>query len=588
MMFGNIIWVSDRDPFSTTAAPKKSKALSLISRRPLSTGKCCASNAPARCSLFCRENEMSNYDYIIVGAGAAGPVIAARLSEDPTVRVALLEAGKENTNDIGRMQGAFFYTWGSEMNWQYRSVPQAGLEGRQVDQPRGRVMGGSTAINVGAWLRGCAADYDAWEAAGAAGWNWKAALDTFKSVENTDRGPSEWRGRGGPLSMQDLPTPTEFSDTLLTAFSEAGLGPRGDANGETPYVADRYQTLFPEGKRHTPADAYLNEGVRSRPNLHVLTEALVTKVNFEGKRAVGVTYRNNGQDQTITAAREVILSAGAFNTPQLLMLSGVGPAHHLAAMGIACVADVPGVGSNLQDHLVISLLGLAPQGEDVSYNVFPGPGEIELWRKDHSGPAAYWPQNGVGFAQTRITSAGPDFELMFQYNPDVSSGVFGQVPDAQTRSGYTIAVILLQPKSRGTVRLASKEPDVHPNIDPAYLSDDDDIVALTEGLRLAQGIAATNSLKPYTEFLYPDLTATDEDIAAWIRKAAGIAFHPVGTARMGDLSDPAVVVDSQLRVRGVEGLRVADASVFPALIRGHTMAPTVFVGERAAQLIRNS
>lgn len=531
---------------------------------------------------------MLRYDYIIVGAGASGPVIAARLSEDPNIQVALLEAGRENTNDVGRMQGAFFYTWGSDMNWQYRSVPQAGLDGRQIDQPRGRVMGGSTAINVGAWLRGCAADYDAWEASGAVGWNWSAALNVFKSVEDTDRGPSAWRGKGGLLAMQDLPTPTEFSETLLNAFTEAGLGPRGDANGETPYVADRYQTLFPGHTRRTPADAYLNEKVRARPNLHILTEALVTKVNFDGKRAIGVTYRKDGEDLTIEAGREVILSAGAFNTPQILMLSGIGPADHLKAMGIKCVADVPGVGSNLQDHLVISLLGLAPQGEDVSYNVFPGPDEIEQWRKDHSGPAAYWQQNGVGFAQTRLSSPGPDFELMFQYNPDVSSGVFGQVSNAEERSGYTIAVILLQPKSRGTVRLASNQPDVHPDIDPAYLSDDHDIVALTEGLRLAQGIAATQTLKPYTEFLHPALDASDNELAAWIRKAAGIAFHPVGTAKMGDLADPMVVVDSLLRVRDVEGLRVADASVFPALIRGHTMAPTVFVGERAASLIRNS
>ena len=531
---------------------------------------------------------MSHYDYVIVGAGAAGPVIAARLSEDPNVRVALLEAGKENTNDVGRMQGAFFYTWNSDMNWQYRSVPQAGLDGRQVDQPRGRVMGGSTAINVGAWLRGCAADYDAWEASGAKGWNWQAALDVFKSVEDSDRGPSALRGKGGLLGMRDLPTPTEFSETLLSAFTQAGLGHRGDANGETPYVADRYQTLFPNDTRRTPADAYLNESVRARPNLQILTEALVTKVNFEGTRAAGVTYRTNGEDKTIEAGREVIICAGAFNTPQVLMLSGIGPADHLQSMGIPCVADVPGVGSNLQDHLVISLLGLAPEGENVSYNVFPGPDDLEQWRKDHSGPAAYWMQNGVGFARTRETSAGPDFELMFQYNPDVSAGVFDHVPDAEKRSGYTIAVILLQPKSRGTVRLASTEPDVYPNIDPAYLSNDDDRVALTEGLRLAQNIAGTEALKPFTEFLHPGFGASDDDIAAWIKKAAGIAFHPVGTARMGDLADPMVVVDSELRVRGVEGLRVADASVFPALIRGHTMAPTVFVGERAAKLIQNS
>ncbi len=531
---------------------------------------------------------MNQFDYIIVGAGAAGPVLAARLSEDPQVQVALLEAGKENTNDVGRMQGAFFHTWGSDMNWMYRSTPQPSLGGRSIDQPRGRVMGGSTAINVGAWLRGCPADYDAWEAAGATGWNWQAALDIFQSIEDTDRGPNQWRGQGGPLRMQDLPTPTTFSDTLLQAFTQAGYGDRGDANGATPYVADRYQTLFPEGERRTPADAYLDAATRARPNLHIVTEAMVTKVNIEAGRACGVTYSQSGIEQVLEARREVILCAGAFNTPQLLMLSGIGAADHLGELGIACVVDAPGVGANLQDHVVVSIRGLAPAGVNVSYPYWAGPQEMEQWRKDRTGPASYWAQNGVGFVRTRSTSKGPDVELMFQYNPDTSQGVFDHVPDAASRSGYTIAVILLQPQSRGSVRLESNNPNVAPKIDPAYLSNRDDVLALMEGLRAAQKIAATDALQPYTNELYPEMAASNETLEAWIRKDAGIAFHPVGTARMGARNDPLAVVDPELRVKGVSGLRVVDASVFPSLIRGHTMAPTVMLAERAACLIRTA
>ena len=320
---------------------------------------------------------MASFDYIIVGAGAAGPILAARLSEDPHVQVALIEAGKENTNDVGRMQGAFFHTWGSDMNWKYRSTPQPGLGDRSIDQPRGRVMGGSTAINVGAWLRGCPADYDAWEDAGATGWNWQSALETFRSIEDTDRGRNPWRGKGGPLRMQDLPTPTPFSDTLLSAFTAAGFGSSGDANGASPYVADRYQTLFPDGLRRTPADAYLDASTRARPNLRIFTEALVTKVNTEGERACGVTFNQLGIEHVLEAQREVILCAGAFNTPQLLMLSGIGPADNLRELGIACVADVPGVGANLQDHVVVSVRGLAPAGVNVSYPFWAGPADME-------------------------------------------------------------------------------------------------------------------------------------------------------------------------------------------------------------------
>jgi choline dehydrogenase len=287
---------------------------------------------------------MSDPHYVIVGAGTAGPAIAARLTEDPAVDVVLLEAGKENTSEAGRAQGAFFQMFGSEADWNYETTAQPGIGGRAITHPRGKVVGGSTALNVGAWLRGCAGDYDHWAEEGARGWDWAEARRMYLRIEDTDRGPSEWRGSGGPLTVEDLPSPTNLPDLLLAGFTEAGYGPRGDVNGRTPFVADRFQTLFVSRTRRTTADAYLTEEVRARQNLRVVTEALVTRIVFDGTRAAGVVYELDGAEHTVGVQREVVLSAGVINTPQLLMLSGVGPAAQLREFGIDVVADIPGVG----------------------------------------------------------------------------------------------------------------------------------------------------------------------------------------------------------------------------------------------------
>ncbi|MEU1514920.1 GMC family oxidoreductase N-terminal domain-containing protein [Streptomyces sp. NPDC005811] len=528
-------------------------------------------------------------DYVIVGAGAAGPVLAARLSENPEVTVVLLEAGGENTDDRGRMQGAFFLLWGGEADWGYATTAQPELNGRQIYVPRGRVMGGSTAINVGAWLRGSQADYDGWAGlVGDKGWAFENALRVFRQIEDTDRGPSEWRGSGGPVGMADLPAPTALADTLLEGFTEAGYGPRGDVDAESPYVADRYQTIFPEGYRQTIADAYLGEDVRSRPNLTIITRAFARRVSFDGTRATGVVYRKDGRDHEVSATREVVLSAGAINTPQLLMLSGVGPAGHLREHGIDVVADAPGVGENLQDHLFAPVRGVARPGVEGSYPANTDEATLAEWRAGRTGPAAYWQQNGVGFVATTPGLPGPDFELMFQYNPDLGDGTLFSGEDIAGRSGYTIAAILLQPRSRGTVRLASTDPEEHPVIDPRYLSHPEDLATFVRGLRASHKITQSPSLAPYTEQVHPPVDASDEVYEKLVRDDATTAFHPVGTAKMGDSSDPFAVTDPQLRVRGVQGLRIADASVFPTIIRGHTMAPTVFVAERAAELLRTA
>ncbi|MDV7214363.1 GMC family oxidoreductase [Streptomyces prunicolor] len=533
---------------------------------------------------------MSHPHYVIVGAGTAGPVIAARLTEDPTVDVVLLEAGKENTYEASRTQGAFFALHGSEADWQYETTAQPGIGGRSITHPRGKVVGGSCALNVGAWLRGTPGDYDVWSKEGAQGWDGAEALRAYLRIEDTDRGPSQWRGAGGPMTLSDLPSPTSLPDALLDGFTEAGYGARGDSAGATPYVADRFQSIFKTRTRRTSADAYLDEEVRARPNLRIVTEALVSKVVFDGARATGVVYEKGGTEHTLDVEREVILCAGVINTPQLLMLSGVGPAAHLREHGIEVVADLPGVGENLHDHPVAPVVALAPSGVGGSYQGNPLSDEsLAQWRLDRTGPTAFFSQNGVGFVARTPGSPVPDYELLFDYNPDISddSPVAGATGGDQ-RSGYKVWAVLLHPKSRGTLRLASADPHDKPVIDPKYLSHPDDLPDLVDAMRHAQKVTQSPSLAPYTEAVYPAIGAPDSEFHEAILKTMYTTYHLVGTARMGDPSDDRTVVDPQLRVRGVTGLRVADASVIPSLISGHTIAPSIMIGERAVELIRET
>jgi choline dehydrogenase len=360
------------------------------------------------------------------------------------------------------------------------------------------------------------------------------------------------------------------------------LGERGDSAGPDPFVVDRYQTMFVDGVRRTVADDFLTEAVRARDNFTIVTGAHVTRIVIKDGRATGIEIRDGDGVRTITARREVILSAGTFNTPQILMLSGIGPRAHLQSLGIDVVVDSPAVGANLQDHIYAHVYTRAAAGVAGSVPLGLGEADTTGWLRDHKGPSNYFAENGVGWAKLNGGTV-PDVELLMSYN--TSPGSFGTVAEGDGRSGTTIGVVLLQPQSRGTVRLASPDPFAKPVIDPCYLSADADVATLVAGLRVAHRIATAPVLSPWTDEVFPPVAASDADLAAHVRGDIGTVYHPVGTVRMGAGDDPSAAVGADLRVKGIAGLRVADASVMPSLIRGHTMAPTVFIGYRAADLI---
>lgn len=529
----------------------------------------------------------TSYDYVIVGAGPAGSVLASRLTEHTDRSVLLLDAGGEVNNELGRAQGTFFMLWGGEADWGYQTTPQPELGGRSVYTPRGRAVAGSSAINVGVWTRGADADYDQWEALGLEGWNSRSAAEVFGRVEASVHAETDpRRGGDGPIAMEPLDIDEPIPDRLIEAFVEAGLGVRGDVNGSDPFVAGRLETIHKDRYRHTIADAYLTPEVRRRPHLTIVSNAIVTQVLFDGTTATGVRYTTGEEQHEVTATREVILSGGAINTPQILMHSGIGPGAQLQTLGIPVVKDAPGVGANLQDHIGVTVNVVAP--EEVPIPEYPSadPAAVAQWRFDRTGPATYFAGNSIGFFTTRGGDQ-PEFELLGSYQQsmqddqgrDLFDGVNGP------RAGYSWTLVLLHPASHGTVSLTSADPAAPPAIDPGYLKDPGDVTALREGLQAVFRLTRTTTLRSLTEQVSPGADSTDEELEEFIRQTATTLFHPVGTARMGSVGDATAVVDSQLRVQGVSRLRVVDASVMPTLTSGHTMAPTIYIAERAAEFI---
>lgn len=530
------------------------------------------------------------FDYVIVGGGSGGATLAARLSEDPSVSVCLLEAGGEGKDVLIRAPvgiAAMLPGRPKINNWAFSTVPQQGLNGRAGFQPRGKALGGSSAINGMLYIRGHRSDYDHWAELGCEGWSFDEVLPYFKRSEGNERGGDALRGGDGPLQVSEQRTPRPISHAFIDACSENQIRRNDDFNGPEQEGAGLYQvTQFRNkgrnGERCSAAAAYLHPAM-DRGNLTVVTGAHATAIKFEAKRATGVSYKQKGADHTVTAKREVILCGGAFNSPQLLMLSGVGPADTLKQHNIPVVQELAGVGQNLQDHLDFimgwrskdsGMLGLCARG---GIDLFR---HILQWRKDGSGMIASPGAEGGAFLKSNPALDRPDLQLHF---------VIGLVDDHSRKLhlgfGYSCHVCVLRPHSRGEVGLNDANPLSAPRIDPNFLGDERDASALLKGAKIMRQILEAPALAKYRhKELYPVAGLSDADLMQQIRSRADTIYHPVGTCKMG--TDAMAVVDPALKVRGLDGLRVVDASVMPTLIGGNTNAPTIMIAEKAADMMR--
>ncbi|MBP8081213.1 MAG: choline dehydrogenase [Arenimonas sp.] len=526
------------------------------------------------------------YDYIIVGAGSAGCVLANRLSEDPQCKVLLLEAGPSDWNPFVHMPAGLAKLVGQKgVNWDYSTAPEPRLHGRSLWWPRGKVLGGSSSINAMCYIRGNPRDYDEWDDLGAEGWYWDNVLPYFKRSEGNTRGASKLHGGDGPLGVSDPRYQNPLSPVFIEAAHQAGMPLTDDFNGQDQDGAGWYQTTTRDGSRSSSADAYLKPA-RSRKNLKVITGATVSRVTFENGRANGVVYSLGGKSAYCPAARrEVLVCGGALNSPQLLMLSGIGPAAHLRQHAIEVLVDLPGVGGNLQDHLDICTMQRCtkPVTYDKTNDLLIGLQYYLL----KQGPGTSNIAETGGFLRSRFAEdERPD--VQFHFVPaQLDDHGRNQLPGF----GYTLHSCFLRPRSRGRVSLASNFAADKVRIDAGYLSDagGHDQKMMVECVRLSRQIFAQDAFAPYRgEELFPGESVQDDaSIVEFIRRKAESIYHPVGTCKMGSADDPQAVVDSQLRVRGVEGLRVIDASVMPKLIGGNTNAPTMMIAERAADLIRD-
>jgi len=526
---------------------------------------------------------VNEYDYLVLGGGSAGSVIASRLSENPGVTVALVEAGGGGNSWVVNTPIAGALMVPSRLNnWAFQTVPQKALNGRIGYQPRGRALGGSSAVNAMVYVRGHRWDYDHWAASGCTGWSFDDVLPYFRKAEHNERGASPWHGTGGPLNVADSRTGNRWQEIFLTAAREAQFRMNDDFNGPEQEGFGVYQLTQKNGERWSAARGYLFPHIGRRANLNIVTGAQVTRILFEGRRAVGAEFRRDGAIRRLRARREVILSAGALQSPHLLMLSGVGNGADLASHGIDVVHHLPGVGRNLQDHpdfifgyeaKSLDLIGLSMAGFRRFF------GEMRRYRRERTGTLASNFAEAGGFLKTRPDLPAPDIQIHF---------VMAMVDDHARRlrwgHGFSSHLCLLRPKSRGTVKLAAPDPFTPPLIDPNFLDHPDDMADMVAGFKMTRRIMDAPALASRRgRDLFTSDVRTDDEIRAVLRARVDTVYHPAGTCRMG--VGPDAVVAPDLRIIGLEGLRVADVSIMPTLIGGNTNAPAVMIGEKAADLI---